>query len=75
MRNFDLENIKVFYIHRIYKENRDIILWFVDGHRVTYDNLTEEEEKELIKQLQEKFEKEHVILEVYNGLNEAKSHR
>lgn len=75
MRTFNLNNIEPFTIFRVYKENKDLVLWQCNNHEIRYCDLTIKEEEKLINDLKELFHKNHMVLEVYNGFNEAKSDR
>lgn len=70
-----LDFVNPLNIYRVYKENDNLILLTVDNRKTIFSHLNKASMKNLIEELQAKFKENYLILEVYNGLDEAKSRR
>lgn len=69
-----INNIDYSKIFRVYTEGEQLILWLVDDGRIVFDGLTTENMNAMREMIVSSALESRYYLEVYNGLNEAKSH-
>ena len=69
-----MNNIKYSEIYRVYRDGLNLNIMYVNSKVSTITCKSEEDMTKLITGMKEEAAKQLMHLEVYNGLNEAKSH-
>ena len=69
-----MNNIKYSEIYRVYRDGLNLNIMYVNSKVSTIACKSEEDMTKLITGMKDEAAKQLMHLEVYNGLNEAKSH-